>query len=585
MRPQQPTGSPGIARRRREGSGARLERLDRALEAGQIGAWEWDLATGEMWWSAQMWRNLGRIEQPGADLYAVLLASVHPSDRARIEQAFTEFRSRIGPLRVEARLLWPGDEPHWIAFVGQVIGDRDGRPARMVGVTIDTTGCGTMEEAGAAALRDGERQLRELNEQLERRADERARQLETSRAQVRAIYDNSPDWLTLFRATKDGRFVYEDLNRATERAYGLPYDRVVGRPLEDILGPQQAELPLRLMRECIRTGQDQRYTARRTLAGMTRTIDVMFVRLPEQIDGDFFIMATARDITERVAMEERLRQSQKIEAVGQLTGGLAHDFNNLLTAVIGNLELIAPALPPESRARRHLRAAQRAAENGAKLTEQLLAFSRRQPLQLSAVDLSAVIAGMGEMLGRSIGATVRIVTDLAPGLWQALVDPTQIEVAILNLAINARDAMPLGGTLTIETRNLPHFSSTLPSEMSGRDCVSIAVRDTGTGMSEEVLRSAVEPFFTTKQPGKGSGLGLTQVYRMVQQSKGTLQIESRPGAGTTVRLLLPRADQTDREVPADDAEEQLPSRPIPVIDEEPGVSPVARTDSGIASGA
>src|SRR5438067_181915 len=367
------------------------------------------------------------------------------------------------------------------------------------------------------------------------------RRREASRSQMRTFFDNSPDWLTLFRATKDGRFVYEDLNRATEHAYGLTRDQVIGRPLEEILGVEQAQLPLKHMRACIETGAMQRYSARRTLAGRTRTIDVMFVRTPEKQDGDYFIISTARDITERQAMEERLRQSQKMEAVGQLTGGLAHDFNNLLTAIIGNLELLAPRLPADSNTAGFVAAAQRAAENGARLTEQLLTFSRGQHLQLRNTDLNGVIDGMGDLLARTIGPAVQVRARLTPELWPALVDPTQIEIAVLNLAINARDAMPLGGTLTIETRNTDRGSDAVPGEIADQDCVCLSVRDTGGGMTEEVRQSAVEPFFTTKEVGKGSGLGLSQVYGGVRQSNGSLQIESRVGAGTAVHLYLPGA--------------------------------------------
>src|SRR5438874_2250255 len=180
----------------------------------------------------------------------------------------------------------------------------------------------------------------------------------------------------------------------------------------------------------------------------------MFVRVPELHEGDCCVMSTARDLTEGEAMEERLRQSQKMEAVGQLTGGLAHDFNNLLTAVIGNLELLRPRLSGDASAARFVAAAQHAAENGARLTEQLLAFSRRQHLQPRAVDLNGVIGGMRDLLARTIGPTIRVETRTEPQLWPALVDATQIEIAVLNLAINARDAMPIGGVLTIETGNL-----------------------------------------------------------------------------------------------------------------------------------
>jgi CheY-like chemotaxis protein len=267
----------------------------------------------------------------------------------------------------------------------------------------------------------------------------------------------------------------------------------------------------------------------------------MFVRVPEKDRGDWLIMSTARDLTAREVMEEQLRQAQKMEAVGQLTGGIAHDFNNLLTAIIGNLELLTTRVAGDAVATRHLAAAERASEHGAKLTEQLLAFSRRQHLQPRSIDLNAVVAGVREMLTRTLGTTIQVRTELGLSLWPALVDPTQIEIAILNLAINSRDAMPLGGTLSIETSNLTAGDAGIPNEIGARDCIRISVRDTGTGMSEDVLRSAVEPFFTTKEPGKGSGLGLSQVYGMARQSNGALQIESRFGSGTTVHLYLPRA--------------------------------------------
>jgi PAS domain S-box-containing protein len=511
-----------------------------ALAAGEIGTWDWDLSTGRMRWSAQMLRNMGRHPDIDDDLFGLLLEAVHPSDRDATASAFAAFRTRIGPMRVESRLVWPGDEPHWVVFLGRTIAGPDGAPARMVGITIDSTRRRKTEEAAAAALHDSEQRLREVNRRLRQRAERRVKQLGASRAQMQAIFDNTPDWLTLFRATSDGRFVYEDLNHATENAYSLGYDQVVGHPLEDILGVEQAQLPLRLMRACIQTGENQRYTARRTLAGLTRTIDVMFVRVPEKHDGDHFIMATARDITEREAMEEQLRQSQKMEAVGQLTGGLAHDFNNLLTAVIGNLDLLAPHVADDAVAARYLQAAQRGADNGAKLTEQLLAFSRRQHLQPRALNLNAIIAGMRELLARTIGTTIQVRTALAPDLWPALVDPTQIEVAILNLALNGRDAMPSGGTLTIETGNLAGGHA-VPAELGNRDCIRVSVRDTGIGMTDEVMHAAVEPFFTTKEAGKGSGLGLSQVYGMVRQSNGSLQIETRAGAGTAMHVYLPRA--------------------------------------------
>ena len=518
----------------------REEHLRLAQEAGEIGTWEWDLAAGVMCWSAQMYRNLGLAPLASASRES-LIAAIHPEDRAETEAALVEFQGRSGPMRIEVRVVWPGDEIHWIVFLGRTEADTAGNPVRIRGITIDGTRRRQVEEAAEAALRDSERRLRELNEQLADLAAERARLLEASRAQVKSMFDNSPDWLTLFRATPDGRFVYEDLNHATERAYGLPREQVIGRPLEEILGVEQAQLPLSHMRACIASGENQHYIARRTLAGVTRSIDVMFARVPEKDRGDWLITSTARDLTAREAMEQQLRQAQKMEAVGPLTGGVAHDFNNLLTAIIGNLELLEARTAGDAVAARHLAGAQRAAEHGAKLTEQLLAFSRRQHLQPRAIDLNVVVAGMREMLTRTIGTTIQVRTDLAPGLWPALVDPTQIEIAILNLAINSRDAMPLGGLLSIETRNRRAGDAEIPEDIGAQDCIRVSVRDTGTGMADEVLRSAVEPFFTTKEPGKGSGLGLSQVYGMARQSNGAMQIDSRLGAGTTVHLYLPRA--------------------------------------------
>jgi PAS domain S-box-containing protein len=560
------------------GIGVAEQHRRRALEAGEIGTWEWHLAGGHMRWSAQMFRNFGLA--PGTadcDDRAVvpcdfLLSAVHPEDRAGVAALLAEFRGRLGPVRIEHRILDPAGGVRWVVLLGKVEADQTSRPALMLGISIDSTRRRAIVEATEAALRDSERRLRELNEELEQLADRRTRQLDASRAQIQSIFDNSPDWLSLFRATADGRFIYEDLNEATARGYGLSRDQIIGRPLVQILGFEQAQLPLHHMRLCVRTGENQRYTARRTMAGVTRTIDVMFVRVPEKQDGDWLIMATARDITDREAIEQQLRQAQKMEAIGQLTGGVAHDFNNLLTAVIGNLDLLAPRTAADSNAARHVRAAQRAAENGARLTEQLLAFSRRQHLQPRAVDLNAVVEGMRELLTRTIGRTIDVRLAQTPDLWPALIDPTQIETAVLNLAINARDAMPLGGVLTIAARNLP-AGAAAPADIAGRDCIAITVRDTGTGMSEEVQRSAVEPFFTTKEPGKGSGLGLSQVYGMVQQSNGAMQIESRIGVGTAVHLFLPRA--TAGVLAAEPSRGAVAAQPgggrILVVDDDPGV--------------
>src|SRR6516162_4085194 len=280
------------------------------------------------------------------------------------------------------------------------------------------------------------------------------------------------------------------------------------------------------------------------------------------------------EMAERQRTEEALLQAQKLEAIGQLTSGVAHDFNNLLTGVLGNLEMMERRLKSDESLRR-LRAARAAAERGARLTHQLLAFSRKQRLAPTALDLNRLVSEASDMLFRTIGATVRIETVLTDGLWPALVDPTQIELVLLNLAINARDAMPEGGRLTIRTANVSRADA--PLDLAPSDFVLISVSDTGQGMSDEVLRRAVEPFFTTKGPGKGSGLGLSMVHGVATQSGGGLHIDSRPGRGTTVSVYLPRARRVsatvrDRETRLAPVRERAT---ILVVDDDPDVREVA----------
>jgi len=249
------------------------------------------------------------------------------------------------------------------------------------------------------------------------------------------------------------------------------------------------------------------------------------------------------EIEAREQAQSALLQAQKMEAMGQLTGGVAHDFNNLLTAVSGSLALLESRLSDE-KSLRLLHTAQRGASQGAKLTESLLAFARQQRLNPIPADLNSIVIEMTEMLSRSIGPTIEIQHALARELWPVLIDTGQIETALLNVALNARDAMPGGGMVVIETANIRATSEELPEEMAGQDCVLVSVRDTGTGMSPEVLQRAFEPFFTTKEVGKGTGLGLSMVFGVVRQSGGTVRIRSRLREGTIVQIYLPRAVET-----------------------------------------
>jgi PAS domain S-box-containing protein len=258
---------------------------------------------------------------------------------------------------------------------------------------------------------------------------------------------------------------------------------------------------------------------------------------------------------------EALRQAQKMEAVGQLTGGIAHDFNNMLAVVMGSLELLERRLTgDDERLKRYLEAARDGAQRAATLTQRLLAFSRQQPLEPERVDANKLVGGMSDLLRHALGASIRLETVLAAGLWPTHVDPNQLESAILNLAVNARDAMPGGGKLTIETQNC-HLDDKYVARQIGLEAghyVMVAVSDTGCGMTHEVIAKAFDPFFTTKQVGKGTGLGLSQVYGFVKQSGGHVMIYSEPEAGSTIKLYFPRlfdsgdiaaTDSTGRDVP------------------------------------
>jgi PAS domain S-box-containing protein len=284
----------------------------------------------------------------------------------------------------------------------------------------------------------------------------------------------------------------------------------------------------------------------------------------------------AEEIRQRQQAEEALRQAQKLEAVGKLTGGVAHDFNNLLTVIIGNLDHLSRSLPERHEFQRMIGAALRGASRAATLTERLLAFARRQPLAPKATNVNRLVSGMTDLLRRTIGETVAIETVLAGGLWLALVDENQLENALINLALNARDAMAEGGKLTVETANsyLDEAYAALHGEIQPGQYVGIFVTDTGSGMSAEIIAQAFEPFFTTKDIGQGTGLGLSQVYGFIKQSGGHVKIYSEIGEGTTVRLYLPRyagaeaaLDQTveAREPPRGQGESVL------VVEDDPDV--------------
>ena len=302
--------------------------------------------------------------------------------------------------------------------------------------------------------------------------------------------------------------------------------------------------------------------------------ELALIAAVKDTDGKFtHFVAVKEDITARKATDEQLRQSQKLQAVGQLTGGIAHDFNNLLAIIIGNLELLQEHVDGDIKIGEFLTDALWSARRGAELTYQLLAFARRQPLHPEALNLNEVVEGMSVLLRRTLGAGIDIHVHLAPDLWEARADRGEIERALLNLAVNARDAMADGGVLTLETSNAvldEEYAEQQYPEVTAGDYVLFAVADTGIGMPPEILKRVLEPFFTTKEAGKGSGLGLSMVYGFVKQSGGHLSIYSDVGHGTTVKLYLPRAATTvsHRDAVAEAPDQAFAGKVVLVVEDE-----------------
>jgi PAS domain S-box-containing protein len=379
-------------------------------------------------------------------------------------------------------------------------------------------------------------EFNKLDEKLEARTAE----LRASRALMQTFFEYSSECFAILTPAQAGEFRYEEINAATLQLYGKLRAEVVGRTTGEALGPDRAADVNAFLAAALCSRAPQRYER---LQG-DRVIEALATPVQETPSQPARVIVSARDITERRKLEEQLRQSQKMEAIGQLTGGIAHDFNNMLAIVMGSLDIARRRLAkhPADGVAKWIDNAVDGAQRAATLTSRLLSFSRRQALEPKVTDLNQLVAATSQLLRQTIPESVEIETVLAGGLWRVSVDQTQVENALVNLAVNARDAMPDGGKITIETRNadLDDRYVRLHSDLKAGQYVMISVSDTGAGMSPEVMERAFEPFFSTKAPGRGTGLGLSQVFGFVKQSHGHVKIYSELGHGTTVKLYLPR---------------------------------------------
>jgi PAS domain S-box-containing protein len=367
-----------------------------------------------------------------------------------------------------------------------------------------------------------------------------AEELAKREVYFRSLIEHSLDIVAVIAPDGELRYV----SPSGERILGYPAADLPGLNAFDLIHPDDRSLAEGKFRRSLETGTkfEQLEVRIRHRDGSWRTLSFIGRPLPPET-GMRGLIINARDQTDRQQLEAQLRVSQKMEGIGRLAGGIAHDFNNLLTAILGYSELMEAQLPDDEDLRSSLHEIHRAGERAAALTRQLLAFSRKQVLQPRLLDLNTIVSEVEKLLRRLIGEDVKLVTRLDPALGSVRADPGQLEQVLMNLAVNARDAMPEGGTLTVETANTvldAGFAAGNPGARSG-EYAALTVADTGIGMSDEVRNHAFEPFFTTKEQGKGTGLGLATAYGIVKQSDGYITVASEPGRGTTFRIYFPRA--------------------------------------------
>jgi len=478
---------------------------------------------------------------------------IHPEDVDRIVAESIAGEASQQRFVLEGRYLRHDGEWRWLRSVSQPRLGADGEVAGFIGVATDIT------------------LAKEAELELRRQVAEQTLELAASEAQFRAVFEAALEVMVLLEP--DGTVLALN-NRREFWRHPNPSD-AVGKKLWDAPTMKAYPQQIPVMKAGIAAAaRGEVFTTEVKLerdATPTAYLDVSVQPVRGGDGGILYLLFEARDITELKAAQEQLRQSQKMEALGQLTGGIAHDFNNLLTVVVGGLDIIAKRAD-DPKLKRYADNALAAAERGARLTGQLLAFSRVQRLEVRPTHVAPLIENMRPLLRNVLGPGISKKFDLDEEMLPVMADPTQLEVAVLNLAINARDAMPDGGMLTIASRRVAVSGD---PELEDGDYIELTIGDTGMGMAEDVAARAFEPFFTTKEVGKGTGLGLSMVYGMARQSGGTARLDSVPGEGTCVRLLFRAAESPALADAAPGEAEAAPGQhraaSILVIDDDPDV--------------
>ncbi|SMP51514.1 PAS domain S-box protein [Noviherbaspirillum suwonense] len=527
-------------------------RLDSALDTGLVGFFEWDVVDGQVFGDERFAAMFGMAPLQARQGLTLpdLIALVHADDRQGLRRSLDTALETHADTTREFRVAAPDGSIGWVLMRARCYLQQHDKPLRYTGAAIDVS-----------ASKLAEAQVRKLNARLAALVQERTSALHMREAQMRAIFESSHQFQCLL--STDG--IVLDANPVSLDAIGSRLPDVAGQPFHDTPWVARSGAA----RDVIRASLDQAaagQTARRELTlelpDGKRHYDFAIRPVHGRDRTVIGIIAEATDTTGRRRAEEQLRQSQKMEAIGQLTGGIAHDFNNLLAGIIGSLDLMRhkfSAGQTQDHAR-YIDMATASAQRAATLTQRLLAFSRRQTLDLKAVDVNELVTGMADLLNRTLNKNIELTFRLAPDLAPAWTDANQLENALLNLAINARDAMTDGGKLTITTRNVTldqAYASSRP-ELEAGAYLMLSVSDTGSGMTPDVIAKAFDPFFTTKPIGQGTGLGLSMIYGYVKQARGHVTIHSQPGLGSTITLYLPRHRSG-----MPDLDEQLPEAALP----------------------
>jgi PAS domain S-box-containing protein len=522
------------------------ERLRTALIAGHLGSWLLEISPRILYASKICKTHFGRTADDYFT-YEDLLESIHHGDRERVLESVKAAIHGGADYVIEYRNIWPDGTIHWVDVRGRALRNTAGEVIQLAGVSSDVTERKDADLERDQLLEDlAEEQsaLSRLTASLEKRVVDRTEQLQSSETRLRAIFESSYQFQGLL--SPEGMIV--DANAISLEAIEAKLSDIIGKPFWEAgwfsFTPDMPER-VRAATAAVAQGQVVRQELRINLPrGGWRWFDFTLRPLMDNNGAVIGIVPEAAELTDRRRAEEALRQAQKMEAIGQLTGGVAHDFNNLLMAVMGNLDLLQKHLSEDTRSQRLIDGALQGAKRGAALTQRMLAFARQQDLKTTIVDLNALLLGMQDLLDRTLGPQVISVLELPENITAAKLDVNQIELVILNLTINARDAMPNGGTITISLdTNCAEIPTLLPMGMYAR----IRVADTGVGMNAETLKRAADPFFSTKAIGKGTGLGLSMVQGVVAQLGGSLELFSKVGKGTVATIWLPIINNSEIE--------------------------------------